>query len=101
MVLEVVLRSILGDDYEQIGFHFNILTDEPARDLAFAETFRALGKPILQVVDRRRKEPSPSTDILGMLMQARDPQSGPVMQDRQLINEILTLINPPVRRNHH
>jgi cytochrome P450 len=92
MVLEVVLRSILSDDYEQIGFHFNILTEEPARDLAFAESFRALGKPILEVVDRRRKEPSPSTDILNMLMQARDPQSAQLMQDRQLINEILTLI---------
>jgi cytochrome P450 len=92
MVLEVVLRSILGDDYEQIGFHFDILTEEPARDLAFAQSFRALGKLILQVVDRRRKGPSPPTDILGMLMQARDPQSGQLMQDRQLINEILTLI---------
>jgi cytochrome P450 len=92
MVLEVVLRSILGDDYEQIGFHFNILTEEPARDLVFAQTFRALGQPILQVVDRRRKEPAPYTDILGVLMQARDPQSGQLMQDHQLINEILTLI---------
>jgi cytochrome P450 len=92
MVLEVMLRSILGDDYEQIGFHFNILTEEPARDLAFAQMFRALGELILQVIDQRRKQPSPTTDILGMLMQARDAQSGQVMQDRQLINEILTLI---------
>lgn len=92
MVLEVVLRSILGDDYEQIGFHFNILTEEPARDLAFAQAFRALGTRILAVVDRRRKEPLPSTDMLGMLMQARDPQGGQPMPDHQLINEVLTLI---------
>jgi enediyne biosynthesis protein E7 len=91
-VLEVVLRSILDDDYEQTGFHFNILAEEPTRDLAFAQAFRALGKPLLQVVERRRKSPSPSTDIMGMLMQVRDLQSGQMMPDRQLINEILTLI---------
>ena len=33
-----------------------------------------------------------STGALGMLMQARDPQSGQLMQDRQLLDEILTLI---------
>jgi cytochrome P450 len=92
MVLEVVLRSILGDDYEQIGFHFNLLSEESARDLAFAQAFRTLGTIILQVAARRRKKRSTSTDVLGVLMQARDPQSGQFMKDRQLINEILTLI---------
>src|SRR5271157_913201 len=76
MALEVVLRFILGDDYEQVGFHFNLLSEEKARDLAFAYSFRALGEIILQVVDRRRKNLVTSADALGMLMQARDPQSG-------------------------
>jgi len=44
MILEVVLRSILGDDYERIGFHFNILTDESARDLAFAQNVSRIGE---------------------------------------------------------
>lgn len=92
MALEVVLRSILGDDYEQIGFRFNLLSEEPARNLAFARAFRALGTAILPIVDRRRKSSSMSNDILGQLMHARDPQSGQFMQDRQMINEILTLI---------
>jgi cytochrome P450 len=92
MVLEVVLSSILGADYEQIGFHFKLLSEESARDLAFAQAFHALGTTILQVVTRRRKERSTSTDVLGMLMEARDPQSGQFMNDRQLIIEILTLI---------
>jgi cytochrome P450 len=95
MALEVVLRFIFGDDYEQVGFHFDLLSEETARDLTFASSFRALGKIILQVIDRRRKvlgDLATSTDALGMLMQARDPVSGQLMQDRQLINEILTLI---------
>jgi cytochrome P450 len=92
MALEVVLRFILGDDYEQVGSHFELLSQEPARNIEFVFSFRALGKIILQVVDRRRKDASKSTDALGMLMQARDPQSGEFMQDSQLIDEVLTLI---------
>jgi cytochrome P450 len=92
MALEVMLRFILGEDYEGVGSHFDLLTQEPARNMEFASSFRALGKIILQVVDRRRKEPAASTDALGMMMQARDSQSGEPMQDRQLIDEILTLI---------
>jgi cytochrome P450 len=92
MALEVMLRFILGEDYERVGSHFDLLTQEPARNMEFASSFRALGKIILQVVDRRRKEPAASTDALGMMIQARDSQSGEPMQDRQLIDEILTLI---------
>jgi cytochrome P450 len=92
MALEVVLRSILGDDYEEVGSHFDLLSKEPVRDLAFARAFRALGKVILQLADRRRKVPSATNDILDELLRARDPKSGLIMQDGQIINEILTLI---------
>jgi cytochrome P450 len=92
MAIEVVLRFIFGDDYERVGLHFDLLSEERARDMAFARSFRALGKIILQVIDQRRKNPATSTDALSMLMQARDAQSGQPMQDGQLVDEILTLI---------
>ena len=92
MSLEVVLRFIFGEDYERVGFHFDLLSQEPARNIEFATSFRALGKIIREVVDRRRTEPATSSDALGMLLLARDPQSGQPMQDSQLIDEILTLI---------
>jgi cytochrome P450 len=92
MALEVVLRFIFGEDYERVGFHFDLLSKEPARNMEFARSFRALGRIILQVIDRRRKDSAISADVLGMLVQARDPESGQAMQDSQLIDEILTLI---------
>jgi cytochrome P450 len=92
MALEVVLRFIFGDDYEQVGSHFDLLSHEPARNMEFASQFRALGKIILPVIERRRKGPTIPTDVLGMLMQARDPQDGKLMADSQLIDEILTLV---------
>jgi cytochrome P450 len=92
MALEVVLRFILGDDYQQIGPHFDLLTQQTERNVAFARLFRGLAKVILQVIERRRKDHARSTDVLGVLMQARDPQRAQLTQDRQLVDEILTLI---------
>jgi cytochrome P450 len=92
MALEVVLRFILSDDYERVGFHFDLLSEETARNIAFARSFRALDKVILQVINRRREDHAAPNDALGMFMQARDPQTGQLMEDRQLIDEILTLI---------
>jgi cytochrome P450 len=96
MALEVILRSIFGrdyDDYEAIGSHFNLVSEEPARDFAFAQAFRGLRKLILQVADRRRREPTTAHgDFLSLLMHARDARDGQSMQDRQIANEVLTLI---------
>ncbi|MGA3107560.1 MAG: cytochrome P450 [Terriglobales bacterium] len=90
--LEVILRFIFGDDYDFIRSHFDLLSQKPERNIEFVYSFRALGKIILEVVDRRRKVASTSFDALGMFMIARDPQSSQVMPDSQLVDEILTLI---------
>jgi cytochrome P450 len=92
VALEVVLVAIFGRDYALVAPHFNILSDESARDLQFAQAFRALGKIVVQVAARRRNENIVATDILGMLMAARDRDSGQAMPDHQLVNEIMTLI---------
>ena len=92
MALEVVLRFIFGRDYEGVRCHFDLLSQEPARNMEFVYSFRALGKVILSVIDTRRKNAGTPTDVLAMLMQARDPQDGKSMPDSQLIDEILTLI---------
>jgi cytochrome P450 len=91
MVLKVVLISIFGDDYEQVAPHFNILSDESARNLEFAQRFRPLGKMVSGVAGNRRKQNRTASDILGMLMAARD-QKGQAMPDSQLAHEIMTLI---------
>ena len=92
VALEVVLISLFGVDYERIAPHFNILTEESARNLEFAQAFRSLGKIVLQLVAQRRKDEIASNDILGMLMEARDQKTSQAMPDRQLVNEIKTLI---------
>jgi cytochrome P450 len=91
MVLKVVLISIFGDDYEQVAPHFNILSDESARNLQFAQRFTPLGKMVSEVAVQRRKQNRTATDMLGMLMVARDAK-GQAMPDSQLAREIMTLI---------
>jgi cytochrome P450 len=91
LVLKVVLISIFGDDYEQVAPHFNILADESARNLQFAQRFMPLGKIVSGVAAQRRKQNRTATDMLGMLMAARDLK-GQAMPDTQLVREIMTLI---------
>jgi cytochrome P450 len=90
-VLEVTLRAVFGADYGMVAPFFDILHDHPARNLGFAQTFADLGRLVAEVIERRRNVARESTDILGVLMEARD-QSGQPMEDDQLVREIKTII---------
>lgn len=92
MVLEVVLRSIFGEDYDAIAEPFGVLSGESARNLQFAQTFRPLGEIVLHLVAERQRNRRVCTDILGMLMEVTDRTTGKGMPDRQLVSEIMTLI---------
>jgi cytochrome P450 len=91
-VLRILLCAIFTADFEGVRPHFEILCEESARNLAFAEAFRALEKVILKVVEERRKTNLTHTDILALLMEARHPKDGLPMSDNQLVNEIMTMI---------
>jgi cytochrome P450 len=92
MVLKITLLAIFGDDYESVAPHFNILAEEAARNFEFAQAFRPLGKIILEVAARRRRDNIEAVDFLGKMMQARDREHGGPMSDAQLAREVITLI---------
>jgi cytochrome P450 len=98
LTLDIVLRSIFGADLDRLGdAHgdnpFAVVTREPARNLLFAFRFRSLSKVVAQVVQRRReKSGEEHFDFLAMLMSARDAQTDQPMSDRELTDEIMTLI---------
>jgi cytochrome P450 len=92
MILEIVLKIVFGPDAERVAPHFTILSDESARTLEFAQLFRALGRIVIEVIAERRGRPAGAGDILGMLMGARDRDDGHAMPDRQLVNEVMTLV---------
>jgi cytochrome P450 len=92
MILEVVLRSIFGDEYDNIGHHFNILSEVTTRDLEFARAFRSLRKIVRAVAAQRRQSDPVRPDILGMLMNAVDRETGRTMATPHIVNEVMTLI---------
>jgi cytochrome P450 len=97
LTLEIVLRSIFGPDFDRLsqqagGNPFDVVTKEQARDLKFAYRFRQLGKVISALVNRRREAHEEHPDFIGMLMNARDKETGDAMSERELIDEVMTLV---------
>jgi cytochrome P450 len=92
LVLECVLLAIFGDDYERAAAAFAILSDEAARDLGFAQAFQPLRKVVAEIAERRRARGAIASDILGMLLAARDASGRPAMSDTQLVSEVITMV---------
>jgi cytochrome P450 len=97
LTLEVVLRAIFGTDLDRLtqqlgGNPFEVITRESGRNLQFAYKFRSLTKLVAGLIAQRRSGAREHFDYLGMLMSARDKDSGEPMPERELIDEVLTLI---------
>jgi cytochrome P450 len=97
LTLEIVLHSIFGTDLErlerQLGANpFEVVAKEQNRDLKFAFRFRSLTKLVAELIERRRREPEEHFDFLSMLMAARDRESDAPMSNKEMIDEVMTLI---------
>jgi enediyne biosynthesis protein E7 len=97
LTLEIVLRSIFGSDLarleHQLGANpFEVVAKQSNRDLKFAFQFRSLGKLVGELIQRRRHAPEEHFDFLSMFMMTRDRETDEPMSDKELIDEVLTLI---------
>jgi cytochrome P450 len=101
MTIEIILRMIFGDDVDAMAAEsgenpFAVLTEESERDLRFAYRFRKLTTLIGKYVARRRaaggQPAGDEPDYLSMMLLARDKDTGDGMSDKELIDEITTLI---------
>src|SRR3569832_543444 len=92
LTLEIVLRSIFGHALPQLAESFALVTKEQARNLQFAFKFRSLTKLVAAGIARRRANQEEHFDFVGMLMTARDKETGQPMSERMLIDEIMTLV---------
>jgi cytochrome P450 len=97
LTLEIVLHSIFGNDLARLESEFGanpfeVVAKEQNRDLKFAFRFRSLTKLVAQLIDRRRRHPEEHVDFLSMLMASRDRDTDEAMSDKELIDEVLTLI---------
>jgi cytochrome P450 len=98
LTLEVILRAIFGEDLDRLGSApggnpFHIIARESVRDLTFAYRFRQLRTLVSELAARRRvSAAAPPQDFIGMLVAARDRLTGAPMGERELVDEVMTLI---------
>ena len=97
LAVEVILSAVFGEDLNDLsqqsgGNPFDFITTDRARDLPFAYRLRSLTKLVAGLVERRRAAGVDRADYLGMLMAARDVTTGSPMDDRQLLDEVLTIV---------
>jgi len=62
------------------------------RNLSFRRDRRALDRVVYRIIESRRCEGPEAGDLLTLLMNARDEESGEAMSDRQLRDEVMTFI---------
>jgi cytochrome P450 len=58
----------------------------------FKAAVRALDAVVLDLIQKRRESPQASEDLLSMLVASRDAETGEGMTDRQLRDEVMTLM---------
>ncbi|MBW4508505.1 MAG: cytochrome P450 [Scytonematopsis contorta HA4267-MV1] len=94
-------QSVLGKafrtGFEFVNYKMNNLWTEPLwvptpRNQRFRRAKETLDNLVLDIIDSRRKNPIDSYDLLSMLMAARDEETGEGMSDKQLQNEVITLL---------
>ena len=97
LALEIILRAIFSEDYEQLisgeeGNPFSILTNNSTRDLQLAVRFRSLNKLLLEYILKRRQSSARPVDFLTIFIEATDKETGESMTDKELLDELMTLI---------
>ncbi len=97
LTLDIILRAIFGSDLDWLeqrmgGNPFAVVAEHAARDLQFAYKFRSLTRLVGELVARRRATGEDHHDFLGMLIGARDKDHGAPMAERELIDEVMTLV---------
>jgi cytochrome P450 len=95
--LQVILRAIFSSDLARLedqpgGNPFAFLADDPTRDIRTVVRLRELTRVIQSCIDRRRTTGDRPFDFLSALMDARDKKTGAGMGDKELLDEVKTLI---------
>lgn len=62
------------------------------RNRRFAAAVAELDRVVFGIMERRRQAGSQADDVLALLMRVRDPETGEGLSDRQLRDEVLTLL---------
>ncbi len=111
VTLRIVGQTLLGTDVtgesdavgsavsrivEDVNERVNALVDLPPpfpsrRNRLFRQSMEVLDRIVLEMIEARRSAGVSGDDLLGMLMDARDADTGAAMSDAQLRDEVMTI----------
>ena len=106
IVAETLFGSISGSERETVGAALAVILDRftggilfkvPERiptpaNLRFRRAVRRLEGVIYGIIERRRRSGEDTGDLLSMLLSARDQETGEGMSDKQLRDEVMTIL---------
>jgi cytochrome P450 len=87
--LQVVLHHTIGKLAALVPLPGIVPTP---KNLRFRAALRALDKVVQSLIDDRRRDGGDRADLLSMLLAARDEETGEGLGDRQLRDEVMTLL---------
>jgi cytochrome P450 len=87
--LSVVLQ--FANDYAESFFALPPWVPTP-RNARFKRALRTLDDIVLGIIEQRRRSPDAHNDLLSMLMAVRDQETNESMTDRQLRDEVITIV---------
>lgn len=64
-----------------------------SRNRNFERAKQTIDRVVLEIIRSRRQDSTARHDLLSMLLEAQDEETGESMSDRQLLDEVITLIN--------
>jgi cytochrome P450 len=86
------LTTVLHEANERINSPFALPDHWPTpRNRRYREAAQELDRIVLDIIERRRRGNESRDDLLQMLLEARDPDTGAGMDDRQLRDEVMTM----------
>lgn len=111
LTLHIVCKALFSvdvtDEADTIGSAFSVVNRHLAQhssspllplslptpgNLRFRSAVRALDDVVYEIIRQHREHSSTADDLLSMLLQARDAETGEGMNDQQLRDEVITLL---------
>ena len=87
---QITLLNQYATDKLNAPIRFPPLFPTPA-NVKERKAIKILDKIIFDIIDKRRKEGISKSDLLSMLLDARDEETGEVMDNKQLRDEVMTI----------
>ena len=97
LTLEIIVRCLFGNDLKEMiaqsgDIPFGFLAEDLSRTLSTVHRFRRPRQQIQELIARRRSRGEEHHDLLGMLLAARDEETGEPIDDKSATDEVSTMV---------